>query len=170
VGVIQTWSGFVPIRRYAQSKEHLAASKAFALQRSQMPTATETMSSSTSIQSSASQPAPISRRALRKTLNDALAIASNAVQLDTAGDYAQAMEAYQQSVDLLDQGIGLMRIQRESGAERPGRDTSHEISQLETIVRARLSTQICSLNPFSFLLQRGYHFFVILMLLSPHPE
>lgn len=109
------------------------------------------MSSASIAQTSSSQTAPISRRVLRKTLNDALAIASNAVQLDTAGDYAQAMEAYQQSVYLLDQGISLMRIQRESGAERPGRDTSHEISQLETIVRARLIVHAHILSAFSFL-------------------
>jgi hypothetical protein len=67
---------------------------------------------------------------LRKTLNDALAIAGNAVQLDAAGDYARSIECYQQSVDLLDHGITLMRLQ----PERSGRDTSHEISQLQQIV------------------------------------
>lgn len=85
----------------------------------------------------------ISRRVLRKTLNDALAIASYAVQLDTEGDYARSMEAYQQSVALLDQGISLMQLQRDLGSERPGRDTSHEISQLEQIrekYAARINT------------------------------
>lgn len=77
----------------------------------------------------------VSRRVLRKTLNDALAIAGNAVQLDASGEYQRSIEAYQQSVDLLEHGISLMRLQREVGGERPGRDTTHEISQLEQIVR-----------------------------------
>jgi len=71
-----------------------------------------------------------SRRVLRKTLNDALTIAGKAVQLDADGDYARSVECYQQSVDLLDHGITLMRLQ----PERPGRDTSHEIAQLQQIV------------------------------------
>jgi hypothetical protein len=95
-----------------------------------MPAATETANAAPSSASASTA----SRRLLRRTLNDALAIAGNAVQLDTAGDYARSIEAYQQSVELLDQGIALMRLQRESGSERPGRDTTHEISQLEQIV------------------------------------
>lgn len=78
------------------------------------------------------------RRTLRKTLNDALATAGHAVQWDTEGDSVRSMEAYQRSVDLLDQGIALMRLQRDSGAERPGRDTTHEIAQLEQIVGNKL--------------------------------
>lgn len=77
------------------------------------------------------------RRVLRRTLNDALAIAGNAVQLDAAGEYARSIEAYQQSVDLLDHGIALMRLQ----PERAGRDASHEIAQLEQI-REKYSARI----------------------------
>ncbi|PVG03290.1 hypothetical protein CPB86DRAFT_695397 [Serendipita vermifera] len=94
-----------------------------------MPAATETANAAPTPTSASTA----SRRLLRRTLNDALAIAGNAVQLDTAGDYTRSIEAYQQSVELLDQGIALMRLQRESGTERPGRDTTHEISQLEQI-------------------------------------
>jgi hypothetical protein len=91
--------------------------------------------SSTGISSSLTAPVTVSRRVLRKTLNDALAIAGNAVELDAAGDYARSIEAYQKSVDLLDYGIALMKLQRDTGAgDRPGRDTSHEIAQLEQIV------------------------------------
>ncbi|KAG8812645.1 hypothetical protein FRC17_001920 [Serendipita sp. 399] len=70
-----------------------------------------------------------SRRAIRKTLNDALAIASNAVQLDAEGDYTRSVEAYQKSVDLLEEGLQMMHRQ----PEQSGRDMSHEIAQLEDI-------------------------------------
>ncbi|KAG8819974.1 hypothetical protein FRC18_011875 [Serendipita sp. 400] len=104
-----------------------------------MPTAVETVnhtpSSAVSGPSSSisSSSGSTSRRALRQTLNDALTIAGNAVQLDTEGDFTRSMEAYQRSVDLLEQGIQMMRLQRDVRAERPGRDTSHEIAQLEAI-------------------------------------
>ncbi|KAG8795352.1 hypothetical protein FRC17_008148, partial [Serendipita sp. 399] len=104
-----------------------------------MPTAVETVNHTTSsvVSPSPSSSSPstssTSRRALRQTLNDALSIASDAVQLDTEGDYTRSMEAYQRSVDLLEEGIQMMRRQRDHRAERPGRDTSHEITQLEAI-------------------------------------
>jgi hypothetical protein len=97
--------------------------------------ATSSTAISSSSSSSSTAPVTVSRRVLRQTLNDALAIAGNAVELDAAGDYERSIEAYQQSVDLLDHGITLMKLQREAGRERSGRDTSHEIAQLEQIVR-----------------------------------
>ena len=93
-----------------------------------MQTATEMTRTNT--ESNLAPTGSSSRRVLRRTLNDALAIAGNAVQLDSAGEFARSIEAYQQSVDLLDHGIALMRLQ----PERAGRDASHEISQLEQIV------------------------------------
>jgi hypothetical protein len=87
---------------------------------------------------------------------DSRAFARKAITLDAAEDIVRAIEAYQQSVDLLDQVIGHVRIRRD---QRPG---GHDkLSLLEAIVRGRL-THVCSLNAHSPFFCHAY--FVILTL------
>ena len=86
----------------------------------------------------ASDPPSVSaRRRLRQTLNDALTLAAKAVKMDGEGDFVSSMEAYEQSINLLDQSIALMR---EHGSlvtrSVPGRDPEQEVAQLQRIVRS----------------------------------
>jgi len=100
-----------------------------------MPTTVLAVAAETAV--TASEPPSVSvRRRLRQTLNHALTLAAKAVKMDGEGDFVSSMEAYEQSIVLLDKSIALMR---EHGSlvtrSLPARDSEQEVAQLQRIVR-----------------------------------
>jgi len=86
-------------------------------------------------ESDSESPSVSARRRLRQTLNDALSLAAKAVKLDGEGDFTSSMEAYEQSIILLDKSITLMREHGSLAARSlSGRDPEQEVAQLQRIV------------------------------------
>ncbi|KAG8754418.1 hypothetical protein FRC14_005095 [Serendipita sp. 396] len=88
----------------------------------------------------------VSRRAVRERLNCALDLAKYAVQLDDMeDDHARSIEAYQKSVELLDQCIEMIKIRWNLTRWRQDEDVPGSIAQLETI-RDNYKARITSLS------------------------
>ena len=102
------------------------------------------------VQSDPESPSVSARRRLRQTLNDALGLAAKAVKMDGEGDFVSSMEAYEQSINLLDKSIALMREHGSLAAKSlAGRDPEQEVAQLQRIVRS-----ICVLSLLLSLIAR----------------